>query len=95
MSRYMTPYTSAGVPKFATLVTNTSSINTATTARRITVLVGAVPHFMTFGTSTIVATAAGVVLPAHSCLDFNMTTGTHIAFLSSSGASTVTVIDAD
>lgn len=91
----MTPYSSSGTPKWATLVTNTTSVNTATSARRITVLTGAVPHYMVFGTSTVVATAAGVVLPAHSCLDFNMTTGTHVALLSSSGASVVTIIDAD
>ena len=94
MSRYQTLY-NAGAAKFTTLQTNaTTSINTSTTSRRITVLtIGA--HFMAMGTSTIAATTSSCVIPNASYLDFNMTTGTHVAFLSHSGVAHVTIIDAD
>lgn len=95
MSRYLTPYTNTGTAKFTTLVTGGASASAAVTARRITVLVGATPHFMAFGTSTVAATTSSLVLPANSYLDFNVTTGTHVAVLCSSGASTVTILDAD
>ena len=95
MSRYLTPYTNTGTTKFTTVATSGVSANTAITARRITVMTGAVPHYMAFGTSTVVASSTSLLLPANNCLDFNMTTGTHVAFLSSSGASAVSVIDAD
>lgn len=50
---------------------------------------------MAFGTSTIAATTSSCVIPANTVLDFNFTTGTHVAFIAASGAATVTVIDAD
>jgi hypothetical protein len=94
MSRYHTLY-NAGTVKFTTLQTNaTTSVNTSTTSRRITVLtIGA--HFMAIGTSTVIATSSSCVIPNNSYLDFNMTTGTHVAFLSHAGTAHVTIIDAD
>ena len=50
---------------------------------------------MAFGTSTIAATTSSCVIHANTVLDFNFTTGTHVAFIAASGAATVTVIDAD
>jgi hypothetical protein len=95
MSRYLTPYTNTGTAKFTTLVTGAASAVTTVTARRITVLTGGTYHFMAIGTGTVAATTGSMVLPANSCLDFNMTTGTHVAVLCSSGASSVTILDAD
>lgn len=95
MSRYITPYASNGQSKWTTLLTSGSSVSTETIARRITVMTGTVPHFMAFGTSTVAATTASLLVPANSCLDFNMTVGTYVAFLSASGSSYVSVIDSD
>jgi hypothetical protein len=94
MSRYHTLY-NADAAKFTTLQTNaTTSVKTSITGRRITVLtIGA--HFMAMGTSTVTATTSSCVIPNNSYLDFNMTTGTHVAFLSHAGAAHVTIIDAD
>jgi hypothetical protein len=94
MSRYHTLY-NAGAPKFITMVTGAISTSTAIISRRITVLTNATAHFMAFGTSTIAATTSSCVIPANTVLDFNFTTGTHVAFIAASGAATVTVIDAD
>ncbi len=94
MSRYHTLY-NAGAAKFATLQTGAASVNTAVNGRRITVLTNGTSHFMAFGTSTVAATTGSCVIPANATLDFNFTTGTHVAFLAASGSAYVTVIDAD
>lgn len=94
MSRYHTLY-NAGVTKFRTLATSAVSTSTAVSARRITVIGNGTAHFMAFGTSTIAATTAGCVIPAGAVLDFNFTTGTHVAMLASTGTGYVTIIDAD
>jgi hypothetical protein len=86
MSRYHTLYASnSATPKFTTLQTGAASVNTAITARRITA----------FGTGTVAATTASCVVPANSMMDFNVTTGTHVAFISPTGLGYVTLIDAD
>lgn len=95
MSRYHTIYDTAGAVKFRTLGTNAVSTSTQVTARRITVTTGAVPHFVAFGTSTVVATTSSCVVPANAMMDFNFVTGQYVAALSSSGASYITIIDAD
>lgn len=94
MSRYHTLY-NAGANKFTTLQTGAASVNTAITGRRITVLTNGTGHFMAFGTGTVAATTSSCVIPANATLDFNFTTGTHVAFLAASGSAYVTVIDAD
>ena len=94
MSRYHTLYTS-DTAKFTTLQTGGASVNTPITGRRITVMCNGTGHFMAFGTSTVVATTSSCVIPANSVLDFNFTTGTHVALLSASGSAYVTIIDAD
>lgn len=94
MSRYHTLY-NAGSAKFTTLLTGATSVNTPVSARRITVVTNGTSQFMAFGTSTVVATTASCVVPANTMMDFNMTTGTHVAFISPSAAGYVTIIDAD
>jgi hypothetical protein len=94
MSRYHTLY-NAGAAKFATLQTGAASVNTAVNSRRITVITNGTSHFMAFGTSTVAATTASCVIPANAVIDFNFTTGTHVALLSASGAGYVTIIDSD
>lgn len=94
MSRYHTLY-NAGAAKFTTLLTSASSTNTPVSARRITVIGNGTAHFMAFGTSTVVATTASCVIPAGAVLDFNFTTGTHVAMLAASGTGYVTIIDSD
>lgn len=94
MSRYHTLY-NAGAAKFTTLPTGAVSTSTAITGRRITVLTNGTSHFMAFGTSAVAATTSSCVIPANTTLDFNFTTGTHVAFLAASGSAYVTVIDAD
>lgn len=95
MSRYLTLTDTTGTAKYKTLATSGVSTSTAITARRITITTGLVPHFVAFGTSTVVATTSGFVVPANSQLDFNFVSGTHIAVLSSSGSSYVSILDAD
>lgn len=96
MSRYHTLYASnSNTPKFTTLQTGAASVNTAVTARRITVVTNGTSQFMEFGTSTVTASTASCVVPANSMMDFNVTTGTHVAFISPTGLGYVTVIDAD
>ena len=96
MSRYHTLYASnSATPKFTTLQTGAASVNTAITARRITVVTNGTSQFMSFGTGTVAATTASCVVPANSMMDFNVTTGTHVAFISPTGLGYVTVIDAD
>lgn len=96
MSRYHTLYASnSNTPKFTTLQTGGTSVNTAVTARRITVVTNDTSQFMAFGTSTVTASTSSCVIPANTMMDFNVTTGTHIAFVSPSGTGYVTVIDAD
>ena len=94
MSRYHTLYT-GDTTKFTTLQTGVASVNTTVTARRITVVTNGTSQFMAFGTSTITASTASCVIPANTMMDFNVTTGTHIAFISPTGLGYVTVIDAD
>lgn len=95
MSRYLTLTDTTGTAKYKTLATGAVSTSTAITARRITVTTGLVPHFVAFGTSTVVATAAGFVVPANSQVEFNFISGTHMAVLSSSGSSYISILDAD
>jgi len=96
MSRYHTLYDTAGAAKFQNLVTGASTTrSSAITSRRITITTAAVPHFVAFGTSTVVATTASCVVPANTMMDFNFVTGQYVAALSSSGASYITIIDSD
>lgn len=94
MSRYHTLY-SNGTTKFTTLQVSASSVNTPISARRITILSSNQPPFIAFGTSTVTASTASFVVPAHSTLDINVTTGTHIALISPGGNTYVTILDAD
>lgn len=94
MSRYHTLY-NAGAAKFTTIPTGAASTSTAISGRRITVITNGTAHFMAFGTTPLTATTSSCVIPANAVLDFNFTTGTHVAFLAASGSAYVTVIDAD
>lgn len=94
MSRYHTLY-SNGSSKFTTLQVGGTSVNTAITARRITVITSGQAPFMAFGTSTVAATTGSCVVPANSTFDLNVTTGTHVAFISPSGLTYITVLDSD
>lgn len=96
MSRYLTLYSSTGTAIFQTLATSgTSARSTQLTSRRISLMNGNTPHFVAFGTSTVVATTASVVIPANCVLDFNFTSGQYVAALAASGSSYITIIDAD
>lgn len=94
MSRYHTLY-SGGTTKFTTLQVGATSTSTSISARRLTIVTGSQSPFIAFGTSTVAATTSSCVVPANSMMDFNVTTGTHVAFISPAGLSYVTVIDAD
>lgn len=94
MSRYHTLY-SNGTTKFTTLQVGATSVSTAITARRLTVITGAQSPFIAFGTSTVAATTASCVVPANSTFDLNVTTGTHIALISPGGLTYVTILDSD
>lgn len=95
MSRYHTLYTTTGTAKFSTLVTSGVSTSTQVTARRITIFTGAVPQFVEFGTSTVIATTTSSVVPANTMIDYNFSSGQYVALLSSTGSSAVTVLDSD
>jgi hypothetical protein len=96
MSRYHTLYDSTGVAKFQTVLTGAASVRSAAiTSRRVTITTAAVPHFVAFGTSTVVATTASCIVPANTMMDFNFVNGQYVAALSSSGASYITIIDSD
>ena len=96
MSRYHQLYNTDGTPKFQTLATGAYSTRTsAISGNRITIFTGSVPQFVEFGTSTVVATTSSSVAPANSMIDFHFDSGNYVAVLSSSGASSVTILDSD
>lgn len=96
MSRYHTLYNTAGAAKWTTISTGAVSTNTSVTARRISVVTYSSPHFVAFGTSTVVASTASFIVPANTVLDFNVTSSaTHVAAICPAGASYITVLDAD
>lgn len=96
MSRYHQLYSTTSTAKFQTLGTGAASVRTNEIAgRRITIFTGSVPQFVEFGTSTVVATTSSAVAPANSMIDYHFEPGNYVAILSGSGASYVTVLDAD
>ena len=95
MSRYLTLFANNTLTYKTLLVGVGTGARTAISARRITIMTDGVSQFMEFGTSTVVASTASCVIPANSVVDFNVTTGTHVAFVTASAQGYVTIIDAD
>lgn len=95
MSRYITLYDSNSERKFTTLATDEVSQASEINARRITLITASQPHFVEFGTSTVIATTMSAVISANSIIDLNVVAGSHIATRTISGSSYITIIDAD
>ena len=97
MSRYHTLYSSTGTAKFQTLVTGAGQVRSAAIdARRITITTSNIPHYVAFGTSTVVATTSSAVIPANCVLDFNFVPGQYVSAIGyAAGAGTITIIDSD
>lgn len=96
MSRYLQLYSTTGTAKFTTLATGAISTSTGPIAgRRITLMTGAVPHHIAFGTSTVTATTSSCVAPANSMMDFHFESGQYVAVVAASGSSVITVLDSD
>lgn len=96
MSRYHQLYNTTGAAKYTTTATSAVSSRVGPiTGKRVTIFTGAVPHFLEFGTSSVVATVSSAVAPANSMIDYHFESGQYVAVLASTGTSIVTVLDSD
>jgi len=96
MSRYHQLYSTAGTAKYTTTSTGAVSTRVGPVAgKRVTIFTGAVPHFIEFGTSSVVASVTSAVAPANSMIDYHFESGQYVAVLASTGTSVVTILDSD
>ena len=97
MSQYFTIQTIDGnnTDKYQTISTSTTSTQSTTiTARRIAVTTGNLTHYVRFGSSPVVTTANGFVIPSNTTMIFNFYSGNKVATIAT-GASSMSIIDLD
>jgi hypothetical protein len=96
MSQYLTIHDlTSGASAYQTISTTTSSQQSAAiTARRIMITTGNLTQYVQFGTSPVVTTGNGFVIPSNTTMLFNFRSGDKVAVVSTA-ASSMSITDLD
>jgi len=96
MSQYITIHDlGTGNSAYQTISTSaTSQQSAAITARRIMMTTGNLTHYVQFGTSPVVTTGNGFVIPSNTSMLFNFRTGDKVAVVATA-ASSCSIVDLD